>query len=84
MRSGANSFHILRGDYVTIETVADQLLQLHLDIFHIGAGLGEQELCGVLGDLFTSLPRIPAIQRFSVFSSCTVNSATYPLDCTAL
>ena len=49
---GADSFHILSGDYVTVETVTDQLLQLHLDIFHIGAGLGEQQLRGVLGDLF--------------------------------
>ena len=38
---GADSLHILRGDHIPVETIADQLLQLHLDIFHIGAGLGE-------------------------------------------
>ena len=50
--SGADSFHILCGDHIPVQTIADQLLQLHLDIFHIGAGLREQELRGVLGDLF--------------------------------
>lgn len=72
---GADGFHILRGDYIPIETIADQLLQLHLDILHVRAGLGEQQLCGILGDFFPSLPKIPAIQRFREFSSCTVNSA---------
>lgn len=47
---GADGFHILCGDYIPVQTIADQLLQLHLDIFHIRAGLGEKELCGVLGD----------------------------------
>ena len=49
---GADGFHILCGDYIPVQTIADQLLQLHLDIFHIRAGLGEKELCGVLGDFF--------------------------------
>ena len=50
--SGADSFHILCGDYIPVQTVADQLFQFHLDIFHVRAGFGEQQLCGVLGDFF--------------------------------
>ena len=50
--SGADRFHILCGDYIPVQTVADQLFQFHLDIFHVRAGFGEQQLCGVLGDFF--------------------------------
>ena len=50
--SGADRFHILCGDYIPVQTVADQLFQFHLDIFHVRAGFGEQQLCGILGDLF--------------------------------
>jgi len=46
-----------------------RLLELHLDIFHIGAGLGEQQLCGVLGDLFPFFAQNtgdPALQCISL------------------
>ena len=49
---GADRFHILRSDHIPVQTVTDQLFQFHLDIFHVRAGLGEQQLCGILGDLF--------------------------------
>lgn len=60
---GADGFHILCGDYIPVQTIADQLLQLHLDI-SISVPVLERRSCAVFSEIFSL--RGPGYRQSSV------------------